>query len=43
MLYRTDLLQMPGKEQEYEQEQIQAKEHVQEQTENNTQIQTVEK
>ena len=30
MLYRTDLLQMPGKEQEYEQEQIQAKEHVQE-------------
>lgn len=43
MLYRTDLLQMPGKEQEYEQEQIQEKEHIQEQTENNTQIQAVEK
>ena len=43
MLYRSDLIQMPGKEQEYEQEQIQEKEHMQKQTENNTQIQAVEK
>lgn len=43
MLYRADLLQMPGKEQEYEQEHIHEQNNRQKQTESNTQIQAVEK